>query len=432
MSRLRRLAADVVRRVEEGQALDEALVAIVPQDLAGRDRAWVQAACYTTVRWYHRLDFILCQLLAKPLKDRRIRALALVGLAQLGHMAVKPHAAVAETVAAAGRRKAWARSLLNAVLRNYLRRRDELETAADADYEAAYSHPAWLRRRIEAAWPEEVLGILQANNRQAPMTLRVNLQRIEPDAYRRQLAQAGLDARPVPGVPSALVLSRPVPVEALPGFAEGWVSVQDAAAQLAASLLDLRPGQRVLDLCAAPGGKSAHMLEICPGLAELVAVDAVAERLEKVRENLRRGRFDTPVTLVCGDARRPRDWWGGRPFDRILIDAPCSATGVIRRHPDIKLLRRDADIAALACTQAEMLAACWPLLRAGGRLVYATCSILPEENAGQLAAFLSAREDARVIPLEADWGRESGPGRQILPGEREMDGFYYACLERCA
>ncbi len=431
MSRLRRIAAEMVLQVTQGRALDEALTPALA-GLRDRERAWVQAACYTTVRWYHRLDFILGRLLDRPLKDRRIHSLALVGLAQLSRMAVKPHAAVAETVAAAGRRKPWARSLLNAVLRSYLRRRDELEAAADRDDEAAYSHPAWLRRRIEAAWPQAAVGVLEANNRQPPMTLRVNLQRQGRETYRQHLARAGFEASPVPALPSALILTRPVPVTALPGFAEGWVSVQDAAAQLAAFLLDLQPGQRVLDLCAAPGGKTVHILETCPGVAELVAVDGDGERLQRVRENLRRWGGDAPVTLICGDALRPRDWWDGRPFDRILVDAPCSATGVIRRHPDIKLLRRETDIASLARTQAEILQACWPLLAEGGTLVYATCSVLPEENAEVVTAFLAAHRDARALPVAASWGRESGPGRQILPGEQDMDGFYYARIRRCA
>jgi len=427
VSRVRRLAATVVFQVLGGKSLDQTLPPRLVRMDAG-ERSLLQALCYTTVRWYHRLDFILQRLLDKPLKDREVQALVLVGLAQLSRMAVPPHAAVAETVAAAGRKR-WARGLVNALLRNYLRRREELERAADRDYQAAFSHPAWLRRRIEQAWPPQAQEILIANNGHPPLVLRVNLARIGRDEYLQVLAGKGIAARPLPEVASAVVLEHPLAVAELPGFAEGLVSVQDGAAQLAAPLLDLRPGCRVLDVCAAPGGKTLHMVEHCPEVGEVVALDVDPQRLARIGENLQRLGRNPPVRLLCGDARDPGSWWDGRPFDRILVDAPCSGTGVIRRHPDIKLLRRDEDVSALAALQRQILDAVWPLLKPEGMLLYATCSILPEENAGQMDDFVGRHPHAGAIAIEAGWGLAGGIGRQILPGT--MDGFYYARLGKC-
>ncbi len=427
MSRVRRLAATVVLQVLGGKSLDQALPPRLARVNPG-DRSLLQALCYTTVRWYHRLDFILQHLLGKPLKDQEIQALILVGLAQLSRMAIAPHAAVAETVAAVGRKR-WARGLVNAVLRNYLRRREELEQAADQDYQAAFSHPAWLRRRIERAWPHQAREILSADNEHPPLVLRVNLARMGRDAYLQVLRERGIAARPMSEVASAVVLAQPVAVAELPGFAEGLVSVQDGAAQLAAPLLDLRPGCRVLDVCAAPGGKTLHMVEHCPEIGEVVALDVDSRRLARIEENLKRVGRNPPVRLLCGDARDPESWWDGRLFDRILVDAPCSGTGVVRRHPDIKLLRRDEDIPALAAMQRQILDAVWPLLKPGGVLLYATCSILPEENAGQMDAFVARHPQAETIAIETEWGMAGGIGRQILPGT--MDGFYYARLGKC-
>lgn len=425
VSHVRALAARVVCQVLAGRSLSE----VLPAALVGVPKAqhsFFKALCYGTLRWYPRLEFILGQLLRRPIKEADVHALALIGLHQLGHMAVKPHAAIAETVSAA---KPWAKSLVNGILRNYQRRREELEALADADYEAEFGHPCWLRRKIEQAWPKQAAAILTANNQQAPLVVRVNLKRISRQAYSDRLAKQGLSARPVAGVDTALVIEPPVPVENLPGFAQGLVSVQDAAAQLAAPLLVAQPGQRVLDVCAAPGGKTLHILESCPEIAELVAVDIAPKRLEKIQENLIRARL-SKVSLRCGDARRPQDWWDGELFARILVDAPCTATGVIRRHPDIKLLRRESDLATLVRLQRDILEAVWPLLSVGGVLLYATCSLLPEENEAQIQAFLSAHPDARCVPIEAEWGAVTGCGRQIWPGG-DWDGFFYARLEKC-
>jgi 16S rRNA (cytosine967-C5)-methyltransferase len=291
------------------------------------------------------------------------------------------------------------------------------------------SHPPWLRARLEAAYPQDWQAIAAANDARAPLTLRVNLRRITRAAYAAKLAQAGLTTGAQPAIDSALTLDQPVPVEALPGFSHGEVSVQDAAAQLAAILLDARAGTRVLDACAAPGGKAAHVLERAPE-ARLVALDVDAERLRRVRENFT--RLELHGEIVAGDAANPAGWWDGEPFDRILLDAPCSGTGVIRRHPDIRLHRRAADIDRLVRHQARLLDALWPLLAPGGKLLYVTCSILPEENGQQAAAFIARTPTACGTPLAhpalARHARFDGVGHQILPGAGDMDGFYYAAF----
>lgn len=417
-------AARVLSRVlQDGQSLTAALDNAFPAIESGKDRAFIQALCYGVCRQFHRLDFILSQLLDKPLKDADVKALALVGLYQLKFMRVKPHAAVSETVLAA-RKKPWAKSLINAVLRTYLREQEGLEHKADKFQAAALSHPDWLIKQIERDWPEQALNIFLENNRQPPMVLRVNLAKTSRESYLQRLTGQDIAAQTVSFCPSAIRLDKPAPVELLPGFADGLVSVQDAAAQLAAGLLDVRPGQRVLDVCAAPGGKAAHILETQLQLKELVAVDIDGARMQRVSENLQ--RLNLQAKLVVGDAAKPEEWWDGQPFDRILLDAPCSALGVIRRHPDIKLLRRAEDIGQLQVLQKSILQAVWPLLAPGGLLLYATCSILKQENEQQVQAFLAGRNDAVESPIEADWGSAGACGRQIFTGESAMDGFYYA------
>ncbi|MGZ5012247.1 MAG: 16S rRNA (cytosine(967)-C(5))-methyltransferase RsmB [Methylobacter sp.] len=424
----RLVAARVLSRVlQDGQsltaALDNAFLAVE----SGKDRAFIQALCYGVCRQYHRLDYILSQLLDKPLKDADVKALALVGLYQLKYMRVKPHAAVSETVLAA-RKKPWAKSLINAVLRTYLREQEELEHKADKFQVAALSHPDWLIKQIEQDWPEQALNIFLENNLQPPMVLRVNLAKVSREQYLQLLIGQDIAAEPVSFCPSAIRLDKPVPVDMLPGFADGLVSVQDTAAQLAAGLLDVQPGHRVLDVCAAPGGKAAHILESQPQLKELVAIDIDESRMQRVSENCQRLKLQ--ATLLVGDAANPSGWWDGKPFDRILLDAPCSALGVIRRHPDIKLLRRAEDIPQLQALQETILKAVWPLLAPGGLLVYATCSILKQENEQQVKAFLAEHSDAVELPINADWGAAGACGRQIFTGESAMDGFYYARISK--
>ena len=423
---IRLVAAKVVSRVlQDGQSLTAALDQAFLDIESAKDRAFIQALCYGVCRQFHRLDFILSQILDKPLKDTDVKALALVGLYQLNFMRVKPHAAVSETVLAA-RKKPWAKSLINAVLRTYLREQEGLEHKADTCQAAALSHPDWLIKQIEQDWPEQALTILQENNLQPPMVLRVNLAKTSREHYLHLLTEQDISAEAVSFCSSAIRLDKPVPVELLPGFADGLVSVQDTAAQLAAGLLNVQPGQRVLDVCAAPGGKTAHLLENQAQLKELVAVDIDASRMQRVSETMQ--RLGLQATRVVGDAANPDDWWDGKLFDRILLDAPCSALGVIRRHPDIKLLRRAEDIGQLQALQKSILQAVWPLLAPGGLLLYATCSILKQENEQQIQAFLAEYGDAFELPIHADWGTVGVCGRQIVTGESAMDGFYYALL----
>ncbi|TAK62296.1 16S rRNA (cytosine(967)-C(5))-methyltransferase RsmB [Methylobacter sp.] len=424
----RLVAARVLSRVlQDGQSLTVALDNAFLTIDSVKERAFIQALCYGVCRQFHRLDFILTQLLDKPLKDTDVKALALVGLYQLKFMRVKPHAAVSETVLAA-RKKPWAKSLINAVLRTYLREQEELEHKADKFPVAALSHPDWLIKQIEQDWPEQALKILLANNQQPPMVLRVNLSKTSREDYLQLLTEQDIAAQTVSFCPSAIMLDKPVPVDLLPGFADGSVSVQDTAAQLAAGLLDVQPGHRVLDVCAAPGGKTAHILESQPQLKELVAVDIDESRMQRVGENLQRLKLQ--AKLVVGDATNPQNWWDGKPFDRILLDAPCSALGVIRRHPDIKLLRRAEDIGQLQALQKTIMQAVWPLLAPGGLMVYATCSILKQENEQQVKAFLAEHSNAVELSIDADWGTSGACGRQILTGESAMDGFYYALISK--
>lgn len=422
-----RVLLEVLRH---GRSLSAALPPALAA-LSSTDRAFAQALAYGVVRWHPRLAALAAQLLRKPFKgrDADLECTLLLGLHQLRDTRVPAHAAVSETVALANQlNKSWARGLLNGVLRRYQREREALERTVDADPEARTAHPEWLIQAVRAAWPATWETILVANNAQPPFTLRVNARSGSRDSYLETLAAAGIAARPAPHTRHGVILEAPRPVEQVPGFAAGQVSVQDGAAQLAAQLLDPQPRERVLDACAAPGGKTAHILERQPQLAEVWAVDRDATRLAQVEQTLTRLGLD--AKRVTGDAAAPEAWWDGRPFDRILLDAPCSATGVIRRHPDIKLLRRAADVAGLVEQQRAILEGVWPLLRPGGMLLYATCSILPAENTEQVLAFQRAHPDAQLVPLATDWGHATAAGRQVLPGEDEMDGFFYACLRK--
>lgn len=430
----RAAAARAVATVVRGRSLDSVLAqefSALDPALAG-ERALIQEMTYGALRWYFQIVPLVRGFLKKSLKDDELEALLIIGFYQLLHMRVAAHAAVKETVAATVLlNKVWAKGMTNALLRRVLREETEIRQRIAADEALAFAHPAWLLTRLQADYPDAWRGIAQANNARPPLTLRVHRGRISSAMYREHLAQAGIASRTVPDMDSALILDSPVAVEKLPGFQAGEVSVQDAGAQFAAELLDARPGEHVLDACAAPGGKAAHILERTPMVA-LVALDVEAARLDRVRENFT--RLGLAGAILPGDATRPTDWWDGRPFDRILLDAPCSATGVIRRHPDIRLHRRAADIAPLAATQARLLDALWPLLAPGGKLLYVTCSILPQENAQPLAAFLARHPDASpdklAHPALERGARFDGTGYQILPGSDDMDGFYYSRLAK--
>jgi len=429
-AKARAAAAQAVHEVERGASLDAALeraAAGLPPD----QRGLLGELAYGTCRWYHRLSALADLLLDRPFrpKDRVLFPLVLVGLYQLLYTRVPSHAAVAEPVQGAKELgKPQGAGLLNAVLRRFQREEAELLARADGRDAARYGYPEWLFAAVRAAWPEHWQQVIDAGNQRPPMTLRVNLSRITRTQYAASLAAEGITARPSASIPSALVLDRPLPVDRLPGFSDGLVSVQDAAAQFAASLLGARAGDRVLDACAAPGGKTAHIAESTPEIGALTAVDVDPERLRRVTENLQ--RLGLHADLLAADASDPAVWASSPGYDRILVDAPCSATGVIRRHPDIKLLRRAADVPALVEKQRSLMAALWPLLRPGGILLYCTCSVLPEENAMQLGAFSEMFPDAVFQPLSLPVGRASGGGWQIVPGDADTDGFFYARLEK--
>lgn len=420
----------LVQVLEQGQSLDKALSVALAEVEEGA-RGLVQELCYGVLRWRLRLEALAARVLHKPVTDTVIHALLLVGLYQLLYLRVATHAAVDQTVTACkDLGKPWAKGLINATLRNFVRNRDALLAELDVSDEARYAHPAWLLERLRQDWPEHWPAIVKANNERPPLWLRVNTRRTTRATYLEQLAAAGIQASAAPHSPQAVLLEDPVGVDALPGFQQGRVSVQDAAAQQAALLLGAQPGERILDACAAPGGKTCHILELQPELGELVAVDNDERRSARIRENLT--RLGLEARLVTGDASRPQDWWDGVLFDRILLDAPCSGVGVIRRHPDIKQLRTSADIENQSRLQQAMLTALWPLLRAGGMLLYVTCSILKRENEQPIQHFLASHPDARADELRFAWHEQAQArvGDTILPGEQGMDGFYYARLRK--
>lgn len=435
---IRAQAAQLLSQVaDDGRSLDFLLE---NRSDAPQERGLLRSLSYGSVRWYWRLLAVLEQLSSQPPKalEPEVRALAIVGLYQLLHTDIAPHAAVAETVEAARVLKFnRATGFLNAILRRCQREAHGIGARVDGSLATRTAHPSWLVEQLQRDWPEQAEAILNANNVHPPFWLRVNRQRVARDVYLEQLAAKGIAARPSLHAPEAVLLAQATDVQLLPGFGDGHVSIQDAAAQLAAHLLDLKPDQRVLDACAAPGGKTCHMLELEPAVKELVAVDISASRLRRVRGNLK--RLNLNATLVTGDAAEPDAWWDGLSFDRILLDVPCSATGVIRRHPDIKLLRWSTDIAKLQARQRQLLERLWPLLAPGGRLVYASCSALKAENADVVAAFVAEHRDAHddTRPAAAELGLQhtllpQTTGLAIQVGEGEMDGFYYACLTKLA
>lgn len=411
-----------------GQSLGESL----PGELAripAQQRPLLQQLCYGSLRSYQRLQGILQARLSKPLrgKDADLDGLLLCGLYQLLEMRIPDHVAISSSVEACRKLgKPWATGLVNGVLRGCARNREVLaEGLSEAQQ---HSHPEWLYRELLKAWPDQATDIFSANNEQPPMYLRVNLQRNSREDYLQELQRQGIEASPTAWSPAGLLLKSPLDVTRLPGFAQGCASVQDEAAQLAAIVLAPQAGQRVLDACSAPGGKTCHILELQPGLTELVAWDIDAARLRLVRENLQ--RLQLQASLELADACAPPGENPAASFDQILLDAPCSGSGVIRRHPDIKLLRRASDIRGYSVVQLQMLQALWPLLKPGGALLYVTCSILPAENDSVVSRFLQHTSSAEVIPIKADWGVAGSCGRQILPMPAGPDGLYFSLLNK--
>ena len=423
----RAAAARALHRVRDrGQSLTRVLQP--PQ--ASADQALIQELFYGMLRMLPRLEALAARLLKRPLKknNRDLDALILLGLYQLLAMHTPAHAAVAATVEASRLLgKPDKAALVNALLRRFLRERESLLAEVDQDPALRWLFPDWLLTRLRADWPDDWEQIVAASNARPPMSLRVNRTRLDREDYAQRLTAAGLAAQPIDGCEMGLMLDQPCPTRDLPGFAEGLVSVQDGGAQLAAQLLDARPGQRVLDACAAPGGKTAAILERAGNDLDLVALDSDENRLQTVRATL--DRLGLSAQIVTGDASQTAGDWTTQPFDRVLLDVPCSATGVIRRHPDIKWLKRAEDIPALAAVQARMLDAIWPLLAPGGRLLYATCSLLADENHRQIEAFLARQPQARELPLVIDPGLVMPRGRQLLPTPGGTDGFFYALIE---
>ncbi|MBC8519725.1 MAG: 16S rRNA (cytosine(967)-C(5))-methyltransferase RsmB [Gammaproteobacteria bacterium] len=398
------------------------------QSLEPSDRALAQEISYGVLRNFFQLEAIGGKLLKRPFKkkDGDLYALILGGIYQLNFMRTPPHAILSETVNATRHlRKEWARGLVNAVLRRFQREHNELIKNTEQNLTAKTNHPDWIIKHLQHAWPDQWEQILVNNNQRPPMTLRVNLQKVSREQYMEQLAESRIEAAISVHSPATITLNKGVSVSILPGFESGDVSVQDEAPQQAAILLEPQPNERILDACAAPGGKTAHILETAPEIEEIVALDIEADRLKRIEENME--RLGITATITQGDASN-QEWWDGKLFDRILVDAPCSATGVIRRNPDIKLLRRKEDIPALAATQYDILESCWGMLKQGGTLLYATCSIFPEENEEQVQKFLGAHPEASPHNIEADWGQSTGAGWQLLSGDNGVDGFYYARL----
>jgi 16S rRNA (cytosine967-C5)-methyltransferase len=420
---LRSLAAQAVEQVlEQGQSLSNVLPPL-QQKVPDKDKALLQELCFGVLRTLSQLDWLINKLMSRPMmgKQRVVHYLIMVGFYQLLYTRIPPHAALAETVeGAVAIKRPQLKGLINGVLRQFQRQQEALLSEFSRS-EDRFLHPSWLLKRLQKAYPTQWEAIVEANNQRPPMWLRVNRVHHSRDSWLALLEETGRKGFTHPAYPDAVRLETPVSVHSLPGFEDGWVTVQDASAQGCITFLDPKNGEQILDLCAAPGGKTTHILEAAPE-AQILAIDIDEQRLSRVYDNLK--RLGMKATVKQGDGRYPAQWCGEQLFDRILLDAPCSATGVIRRHPDIKWLRRDRDIAELARLQSEILDAVWPHLTSGGTLVYATCSILPEENNLQIKAFLQRTADAVL----SETGTPDLPGQQNLPGAEQGDGFFYAKL----
>ncbi len=427
----RALATSVLQKVlSQGKSLAQVLPPVKEKCSSSQDAAFLQMLSYGVIRFYPRLCFLADQLIRKPLKskDQDLYFLILIGIYQLSNLDVPAYAALQETVEATKvLKKNWATGFVNATLRTYQRQGSDLEKQLPTKPEALYSHPTWFIQAIQKAWPEQWQSILLNNNQQPPLTLRVNRLKKTREQYLSLLNESAITGVSLAQTSSGIILDPPLPITELPGFSEGFFSVQDGASQLVADQLKLSPGLRVLDACAAPGGKTSHLLETEPNISELVAIELSESRTKTIFENLK--RLQLQATVITADAQNPSTWWDNKPFDRILLDAPCSSSGVIRRHPDIKFLRKFTDIAALQAQQLDLLRALWPLLEPNGILLYTTCSIFPKENVEVIQQFLS-EVTATPLPLSLPTGIPQTLGHQILPGQDNLDGFYYACLQK--
>lgn len=429
----RAIAAQILARLlHERENLSLLLPEYLPRLPDSRDRALAQELCYGVCRWYYSLQYILNELLEKKIrdKDNDLKALALIGLYQFIYLRIPHHAVISATVdACSALDKPWSRRLLNALLRRFQREQPHwLQQLESQDAYIRYAMPAWLIQLLQQDYPDHWQDICAGSNTRPPLVLRINRLRTSCDDYSKILAGHNIHAEKCRYSEDCLYLATPVDIGELPGFKTGLITVQDLAAQLCRPLLDLRPRQRVLDACAAPGGKLSHILESGLPFAEVVAVEKNRMRLEKTGETL--SRLQLKAIMKCADARDTAHWWDGKPFDRILLDAPCSASGVIRRHPDIKLLRRPDDINTVSLLQSELLSALWNVLKRDGKLLYVTCSVLRRENDDRIQLFLENHNDARCVPIDAGWGEATAHGRQVFPDQDGMDGFYYACLQK--
>lgn len=426
MHKAQQLAAEAVSQVLAGRNLGLILDAVFRESptLTPQQRAAAQDLSYGTLRHYGQLQALLALLLQKPLQDEKLQALLLVALYQLQHDQAAAHTVVNQAVKATEfSKKPWARGLVNAVLRSFLRRQPALQQQVSSSETARYSYPQWWINQLKQQYPHDWQSMLEAGNAHPPMTLRVNRRNTNPPVYLDRLAEYGLSARQLGS--EAVMLDKPMPVDRIPGFLEGAVSVQDYGAQLAAHLLDVSDDMRVLDACCAPGGKTGHILEMAD--VKLTGLDSDSQRLHRVQSNLQ--RLGLLAKLLVGDASQPESWWEGQPFDRILADVPCTASGIVRRHVDIKWLRRKSDISAFAAQQAAILPALWRLLAKDGKLLYATCSVFHEENQQQVDRFLDTHADARQVALPALLNNYQQRNGQLRPCA-EHDGFFYAVLQK--
>jgi len=426
------LAAIILVSVsKDHHSLDGALQFHLPADVHQQDAAFIRELCYGSLRHWIQLQALVNACMERPLrnKDADINAILILGLYQLKYMRVPDHAALSESVNAVEYfRKSWARKLVNGVLRTLQRTYDEKLDELKANSNAYYNHPDWMLDRIQQQWPQQWQDILAANDKHPPLVLRVNTHKISVADCIEQLAQNDITAHIMPHVATAIRLEQALDITALTLFRQGMLSVQDAAAQCAAPLLSLQPQDRVLDVCAAPGGKTGHILECQTELESVTAVEIDSDRCNRIQENM--DRLGYKVTLICADAIDVDSWWDNKLFDKILLDVPCSASGVMRRHPDIKLLRTEQDIDNLQQIQQQILVKMWPLLRPGGSLLYVTCSIFEQENEQQIQHFLETHSDAQATMEAVEWGESTGAGRQILPGSSDMDGFYFCLLQK--
>ncbi len=427
----RLIATQIIEQIiDEKITLSKALSNNESFKQAGKDKALIQEISYGTSRWYIQLEHILTQLLQKNIKkkDTRLKYLLMIGLYQLRYMRIPSHAVVSETVNTCKKiNMEWAKGLVNAILRRYIREKEKLDSLVNNIETTRVSHPNWLIKQLKNDWPDQWQNILDENNQRPPMYLRVNQLRLDRDSYLGKLNETDIKAIATPYCSDGILLEQAKDIEQLPGFSEGEVSVQELAAQLAANLLNLKSEQHVLDACAAPGGKSAHILESQTGLY-LTCVEKDSTRAKKLFETLE--RLNLNATIKVSDINDLDNWWDKKQFDRILLDAPCSATGVIRRHPDIKLLRTPEEVSNICELQEMLLNTLWQTLKPGGLLLYVTCSILKQENSAQINKFLVSNKNCSLKSIEASWGVDTGYGRQIISGQDNMDGFFYACLEK--